>query len=977
MSKSKFTEDITVRDYIKKLLVNKRWNYVESTKINRGYNDSIVEEWLRAALIRLNPEIKEVPYRADEVIYKLKEIILNVKHKGLVRSNEEFFEWLRGDKTMPFGENDQHVPVKLIDFDDITKNDFVVTMEYTMRADIEKGTREDLVLLINGLPVCIGECKTPVRTSISWIDGAKQILDDYEVAVPELFVSNVFNFATEGKAYRYGTVKCPLTKWAAWRDFNNKSSNLSDIEYPINEMFDHEIFLDILKNFIIFTTDDENRRIKVICRSQQYDATNKMVDRVVKGEVKQGLIWHFQGSGKSLLMLFAAMKLRMHKELKNPTVLVVVDRKDLDTQITGTFTAADVPNMEAAKTIKSLQQKLVRDSRKIIITTIFRFKEVKKTLNERENIIVLVDEAHRTQEGDLGILMRKALPNAFFFGLTGTPINKRDRNTFATFGSDEDEDGYISKYSFEDSIKDDATKKLKFEPRLVNLHIDKEKMMKEFEELTDTISDLEKQELVKRAGKVSTFIKSDERIEAVCNDIAKHYKNIVEPQGFKAMVVCYDRECCIRYKEELDKLLGEETSTIVMTVDPKEGEEYQKYNRKPEEEKRLIEEHFKKANDPLKIFIVTAKLLTGFDAPILQTIYLDRPLKEHTLLQAICRTNRVYKNKDYGLIVDYIGVFDEVGKALNFDIDSMKKVIEHLEEYIKEFPMILGKCLLYFKDIDRSIEGFEGLIQAQECLPNDQIRDEFAADYSYLLKLWEAISPNPTLEKYREEYRWLSDVYKSIQPPSGHGSLIWHALGPKTMEIVNKNIHVSCINDNLEVLVLDGDVLDELIENHDHKEVKKIEQVISSRIQKNINKGRGKFIELADKLEELKVKYENNYKTSLEFLKELIELAKEVLRREKDFASEESEVYAIKKTGKTALTELFNDVKTKNTHVIVERVVNDIDNIVSVVRFDGWQQTSKGTREVMMALIGELAKYKLHTDKELVSKAYEYIEEYY
>lgn len=894
--------------------------------------------------------------------------MLSVKYEGLVRANEEFSKWLRGEKSMPFGENNEHVPVKLIDFENVKNNEFIVTTEYKFK--MSEGRRTDLYLLVNGIPLVVGECKTPVRPAISWFYGAKQISEDYENNIPELFVSNVFNFATEGKEYRYGTVKSPINKWSPWRDFTKgKHSELSALQYPIKEMLNKKVLLDLLQNFIIFTTDDKKRRIKVICRSQQYDTVNKIVERVVNGKIKKGLIWHFQGSGKSLLMLFAALKLRMHEKLKSPTVLIVVDRKDLDSQITGTFSSADVPNMVPAKTISSLEQLLIQDTRKIIITTIFRFKEVEEVLNDRENIIVLVDEAHRTQEGDLGIKMRNALPNAFFFGLTGTPINKRDRNTFATFGAEVDEQGYMSKYSFEDSIKDGATRKLKFEPRLVKLHIDKETMKEEFDNLTDTIGDLERDELIKRAGRVSTFVKAPERIEMVSKDIASHYKEIIEPNKFKAMVVCYDRECCIKYKVELDRLLGNDACEIVMTVNSGE-EEYKKYDRTSDEEKRLLD-NFNKEEHPLKVLIVTAKLLTGFDAPILQTMYLDKPLKEHTLLQAICRTNRVYKDKEFGLIVDYIGVFDEVGKALNFDQHSMKKVIENIDEYIKEFPVALDKCLSYFQDLDRNVEGYEGLIQAQECLPNNETRDQFANDYSYLSKLWEAISPNPVLNQYKSDYRWLSQVYESVKPSSGQGALVWHTLGPKTMDIINRNIHVSGIDDNLEEIILDEELVEEVLKNQDTKKVKEIEFKISARIKRNINKN-SKFRELAQKLEELKEKYEENFKTSLNFLKELLELAKEVLRAEKD-----TDLYEEVKTGKTALTELFNDIKSKKTHIIVERIVNDIDSIVNVVRFDGWQNTNAGEREVKKALRKTLAKYQLHKDQELFEKAYNYIKEYY
>jgi type I restriction enzyme R subunit len=959
-----FNEANSVQEYIQNLLVKRGWTFIPSSQLKRKNQDVFLEDVLIDYLKRLNPEIRENDEYAEQVLYKLRSLYVGVKHTGLVKSNERFMEWLRGNLTMPFGENGQHVTIRLINYDEPLKNSFIVTTELS-----NSNTREDLILFINGLPVSIGECKTPFRPAVTWVDGALQILK-YEEKIPELFVSNIFNFATEGKEFKYATISTPLEHWASWRDFEQKFVNLNNIEFATKELFEPKTFLDILQHFIIFSTSSTSqKRIKVICRVQQYDAVNMIVQRVRDGVLKQGLIWHFQGSGKSLLMLFAALKLRNDPKLKSPTVLIVVDRKDLDSQITGTFTAADVPNMVKGSTIKALEKLLVQDTRKIIVTTIFRFKEITTVLNERENIIVLVDEAHRTQEGDLGLRMRKALPNANFFGLTGTPINKQDRNTFVAFGAIEDEEGYMSKYSFEDSIRDGATNSLKFESRLIQLHIDKETMKQEFDELTDTLEDLERKELVKRSGKFSTLVQTPERITAICEDIADHYKTVIEPQGFKAMIVCNDRESCLKYKEQLDRYMDKDKSTIVMTVKPGEPDEYQKYNRSPEEEKKLLDDHFKKPNDSLKILIVTAKLLTGFDAPILQTMYLDKPLKEHTLLQAICRTNRLYPNKEFGLIVDYIGVFDDVGKSLNFDISAMKKVVSNVEQYKAEIPRSLLKCLNYFSKADRTKEGFEGIIEAQECLPNNEMRDAFGAEFSYLSKLWEAVSPDESLNDFAEDFRWLSYVYESIQPSNGQGALIWHTLGPKTLEIINRNVHVIDIENDLEELVLDAEILDNVEKKK--KEIKEIEYKVAKRIRDNIAKSK-KFKELGDKLEEIRQKYEARITDSIRFLKELLEIAKQVLEEEKKVDQPEKV-----RNGKSALTELFEEVKSKNMQIIVERIVEDIDKVVMIVRFDGWQTTKAGELAVKKALRKTLSKYHLHKDAELYEKAYEYIRQYY
>lgn len=613
----------------------------------------------------------------------------------------------------------------------------------------------------------------PVRPVVSWMDAAIDIRDDYELNIPALFVPNVFSFGTEGKIYKYASIKSPLEIWVPWKNLNDKGQiHLKDLEFAVNQMLKPSTVLDILYNFTLFATDRKNRKIKIVCRNQQYDAANKIVERVVEGRTKKGLIWHFQGSGKSLLMIFAAQKLRFHPKLKNPTVIIVVDRIDLDTQITATFNATDIPNTVPAESRDDLKNLLQRDIRKIIITTIFKFAEADDTLNERDNIIVMVDEAHRTQEGDLGLRMRTVLPNAFFFGLTGTPINRRDRNTFATFGADEDERGYLSRYSFEESIRDNATLPLHFEPRLVEMHIDQKTIDDAVKILTRGLSEEEAAELIKRAGRMASLIRTPDKIAKITEDIITHYQTNVEPNDLKAMVVCYDRHSCVKYKKAFDELLSEVYTEIVMTVPPTDPPEWKaRWSRTKDGEEQLLD-RFRDPNDILKILIVTSKLLTGFDAPILQKMYLDKIMRDHTLLQAICRTNRPYKNKTHGLIVDYMGVFDEIAKTLTYDEENIRQSITNINALKKQFPTTMKKCLNYFLEIDRSVSGYEGLIAAQECLPDNETRDKFATNFSLLTRLWEAISPDTMLNQYKLDYVWLTQVYQSVQPVSDSGRLI-------------------------------------------------------------------------------------------------------------------------------------------------------------------------------------------------------------
>ena len=1168
------------------------WRFVPPADVPRQSQDVLVEPWLREALIRLNPDIAAQPDRADDVLYKLRAIIMGVRTDGLVKANEEFAAWLNGERSMPFGENGEHVTIRLLDFVHTEQNDCVVTTQYTFRAgNTEK--RADLVLLMNGIPLVVIEAKTPVRSSQSWLDGAVQVHDDYEKNIPELFVPNLLSIATEGKEFRYGSIGLPVELWGPWRIETDEESlpSLQQLDRSVNSLLRPWVLLDLLANFTAYATDKKKRRMKIVARYQQYEAANKIVDRVINGQPKKGLIWHFQGSGKSLLMLFAARKLRLHPVLKNPTVIIVVDRIDLDTQISSTFYAADTPNLVKAESRSDLQRLLAQDVRKIIITTIFKFGEANSqsgtgfqpvtstdhgqdasaslfnphaeiersrrnlphwkqdgktyfvtfrladslpkekreqlkadreawrqqhgetpptelspanrneyyrlfhervqqwldaeegscalrqpkvaeivcdalrhfdgqryslgawvvagnhvhvvltpaegedlsrilhswksftatkinkmlqrsgafwldenydhlvrsreqlakieeyvlghesewkshrqdacaTLNARDNIIVLVDEAHRTQEGDLGRKMREALPNAFLFGLTGTPINRADRNTFYAFGAEEDQAGYMSRYGFEESIRDGATMPLHFEPRLLDMHIDKAAIDEAFKDLTGGLSDLDRDQLAKTAAKMAVLVKSPERIQKICADIARHFQEKVAPSGFGAQVVTFDRDSCVRYKKALDEFLPTDMSAIVMTVNSGE-DEYAAYQLDRDEEEKLLD-RFRDPADPLKILIVTSKLLTGFDAPILQAMYLDKPLRDHTLLQAICRTNRPYgEAKTHGLIVDYLGVFDDVAQAIQFDEEGITRVIRNISELKNQLPAAVQKCLAYFQGVDRALTGYEGLMAAQECLPNNKVRDDYARDFSYLSRLWEAISPDPVLTPFETDYRWLSQVYESVKPATGNGRLLWHALGPKTIELIHEHVHVDAVRDDLETLVLDADLLEAVLGTPDpKKKSKEIEIKVSRWLRKRLHDPR--FKPLGDRLEELKEKHEQGLITSVEFLKALLELARDVVSAEREQPPLERE-----EQGKAALTELFEDARTADTPIMVERVVSDIDEIVRYVRFDGWQSTHAGERQVRNALRKTLFKYRLHQEQELFDRAYGYIREYY
>ncbi|HSH05762.1 MAG TPA: type I restriction endonuclease subunit R [Anaerolineae bacterium] len=975
-----FNENNTTQRKITDTLKSLSWREILAKELNRSIRDVFLTEDLVQALVKLNPEIAAQPSRAEEVVHRLRGILLSVHHDGLVHANEKMAAWLHNDITMPFGPNHQHVPVRLIDYDNLNNNSYIVAEEVTFKpAKIEK--RFDHVLFVNGMPLVVGEAKTPVRKGWSWFDGALQV-QGYERTVPEFFVPNVFSFASEGKLYRYGSIQAPLQHWGPWYDSDQPEEEvegLAIVAENARAMLQPRVVLDLLRHFTTYATNKQGRMIKIIARYQQYYTALKIARRVLLGKVRKGLIWHFQGSGKSLLMLFTAQLLRSLPQLQKPTVLIIVDRVDLDTQISGTFLANDVANVVTTDNREELHTLLRTGVRKIIITTIHKFAEADEKLNDSPNIIVMVDEAHRTQEGDLGQFMRDALPNAFLFGLTGTPINKRDRNTFYAFGAEEDESGYLDRYSFTDSIRDKATLPLKFETRLVELHVNQEAITEAYAQMTGHLSEEDQANLAKMAANIAVLIKAPSRVEKIVADIVTHYQEKIAPNRFKAMVVTFDRESCLAYKTAMDMLLPAEASDIIMSVNSKE-DEYKPFARSKDQEESILD-NFRNPDHPLKFLIVTAKLLTGFDAPILQAMYLDKPIKEHNLLQAICRTNRVYPRradapeKTHGLIVDYVGVFDDVAKSLRFDEEEMRRVVENIEALKAQLPEAMDRCLAYFPDVDRTVSGYEGLEAAQERLRDDDIRDEFRADYSVLGRLWDAISPEHMLKPYYQDYRWLSQVYESVQPSTGHGQMIWYTLGPKTLEIIHDNISVYDVRDDLDTLVMDADFLARLLDQRDPIAQKELEVKLIRRLRNHANDNR--FIALGIQLETLRQRHEQGILTSIEFLKMLLKVARDVVRIERAVEVEQEAIKTPEEEGLSALTELFREVQGDETPKMVERIVTDIDEIVRIVRFPNWQTTKKGERLVKMELRRTLAKYQLHKDNDLFERAYGYIAEYY
>lgn len=635
--------------------------------------------------------------------------------------NQEFTQVLRGDYSRKVKGESTKRTIKLVDFINPKNNQFTCTNQFYVQS--QNPRIPDIVVFINGIPLVVIEAKSPLAAKDKSGEAFEQI-KQYEQDIPRLFSSNLFNIVTDGRQVFYGATKSPAQYWGEWKDpYPKKIGDFGGDAFKMSlyALLKPTRLVDLLAHFIVFETSG-GKTIKKICRYHQYRGVNKIIDRVVKGEHKQGLIWHTQGSGKSLTMVFATLKLKVHrtiqsKNLENPNIMVLTDRIDLDDQIAKTFLACGLSNPKRIDSILELHKELrTKNLGLTIISTIHKFQSSNSSTENSEKWIILVDECHRTQEKDLGAYLRKTFPYAYFFGFSGTPIKKSDKNTYQNFGVQGE--SYLDKYGIDDAVKDGATLPIYYLGRSVRWKVDQKELDRTFDLQFLQANDEQITEIKKRNLSLGELVKHSERIEAIAKDIWEHFKAYAAPDQLKAQIVAYDREAIILYKRALNKVIANELrkeeglafsealakadsySACVYSADQEDGKpsedsyindlrkDLQRYFLDHEEEKKTKEAFNSKAETPY-FLIVCNKLLTGFDAPIEGVIYLDNPLSEHNLLQAIARTNRVWSQgkKVNGLIVDYIGISQKLDEALasyrNEDVKNAMQDIEELHTKLK------------------------------------------------------------------------------------------------------------------------------------------------------------------------------------------------------------------------------------------------------------------------------------------------------
>ncbi|MEI6843016.1 MAG: type I restriction endonuclease subunit R [bacterium] len=923
----KFNEQHTVENHVIKFLQEKLgYKYIKSqefSKLREFENEYIITPLLLEAVKRING-IQE-----DEAI----SIVREVKK---IDNNEAFLKMLRDGVNLKDSQTGKMRDYYVVDFETTDNNQFVATNQFYFEGNSEN-IRPDIMVFLNGLPLVDIEAKSPTAASSVNYSNAVGQIKRYERNAFKLFWPNCFNIATDGLQTVYGATYAPAQYFLRWRDEELQKQTGGELEMTLTALLSKERLLDIVRNFILFEKEKE-RTVKKIARYQQLRATNKIVERVAGGDQKRGLIWHTQGSGKSLTMFFTAWKLRFDKALKNPKIFILVDRIDLDDQIYETFVNCGGKNVVRVDSRQDLEKKIKSSERGIFISTIQKFSELGNTTeNLDENIIVLSDEAHRDNEGVSAINLRSSLKNAFFFGFTGTPIDKATLNTHRNFG--EEGERYLDYYSIQQAVEDGATLPVTYEARLSKFFIDEEKIDKQFEELTQGLSDKEKDQVAKKYGKKEAIVKLDKRMRAVAQDIVEHFKLYVEPAGFKAQVVCYDREATAKYKEILDELIPKEWSAVIYSAgDPNtSAEDLQKYNTTKAKREKLINE-FKDPNSPLKFLLVCDMLLTGFDAPIEQVMYLDKPLWDHNLLQAIARTNRVYPNKGAGKVIDYYGITKSLHKALNFDESVVDSAMINIDKLKEEFVDVLDEIMDVFVGVNIEDPSIENLRRCLKIFAENTDKQKFFREkYARLKLLFEVLSPDPFLKTHIRAFEWLASVYIAFDKEYGARTTDAELLaefGEKVKLLIQQRVDYEGITKNFrELNVNDLYVMERLNKMDDEEKALNLEKMLKQEISINVDTNPA-YKKFSERLSAIRKEFEQNQIDLSERIKRYQGLLEDI-KKKGDEAKELG--YSLNEYGLFVISEEF----ITGDKDVIRDFIKDMTARLEDVLDEGWQESSK------------------------------------
>ncbi len=844
---------------------------------------------LKSQLLKLNKGIVD-DSNCAEVMRQLG--LLNATLEG----NQDALSWMRGEKSTFVVSENRNRNVTLIDFEKPDNNLFHVTDEWEQQNTAHR-SRADVVFLINGIPVAVVEAKNANKSD--GLELGVQQIRRYHDETPEMFTTAQLFGVTQLHDFFYGVT------WNTSRKnlFNWKFEEPTNYEQKVKTFFDRDRFLKVLQQFIIFQSRDD-QLTKIVLRQHQTRAVEKVIERIHDPNKRRGLVWHTQGSGKTLTMItIAARLLRGGEQTEKPTVLMVVDRNELESQLFRNITGYGITTLEVAESKDDLERILASDYRGLVVSTIHKFDRRPANLNTRESVIVLIDEAHRTTGGNFGNYLMAALPNATYIGFTGTPIDRlsKGEGTFKVFGID-DEQGYLDKYAISESIEDGTTVRLHYALAPSTLWADRKLLDREFLRLAEAegISDPDElNAILDRAVNLKAMMKAPNRIEKIAKYVAEHFQETVEPMGFKAFLVAVDREACAFYKEALDKYLPPEYSEVVYSADNRDSELMKSYHRTPEQEKDTRKKFINKNEQP-KILIVTQKLLTGFDAPILYCMYLDKPMRDHLLLQAISRVNRPYEDADgvvkpAGFVLDFVGIFEHLEKALAFDSDEVESIIQNIDVLKETFAKLMRETAQQYLSLAKGSDD-KAKERAIEHFEDKAIRETFFTSFKQVQNLYNILSPDTFLHPFIEDYQALAMLYGLIRNVYSDRTYVDKELTVKTQQLLQAHTEGELFELPDAVYELNETTLRE-IDQSDASDTLKVLNLVKILRQKVADEGESSpyLIPLGERVEVVATAYENRQSETQDILAEFMRIAEEASRaaREQNQMDMDQNTYAV------------------------------------------------------------------------------------
>ncbi len=923
------------------------WSYKDAREFAPETSD--VRSSLKEVVLipNLGQSIKRInPWISEENLRKIVRDITVIQTSTLMEANQ----WLWEKITQYFsveqdlGKGRKGQTVKLLDFDNIQNNEFICVNQFKIQGPIQN-IIPDIVLFVNGLPLGVIECKSPYITD-PMEAGINQLLRYANLRNPEnnegsqkLFHYNQIMISTHRDGARVGTISSPYEYYLEWKDpYPTEKSALGDNpnsqQILIEGLLKPKQFLDIIQNFIIFEVE-EGRTIKKIARYQQFRAVQKTISRLKSpGNRKQkgGVIWHTQGSGKSLTMVFLTQKIRRDPLLRDYKLVFLTDRTQLDAQLTKTFKGAQGETVLNAKSVSDLKELLRKDSSDLITSTIQKLEEDDldfACLNNSDRIIVLTDEAHRTQYGTLGAAINTALPNAPKIAFTGTPLISSQK-TVNEFGA------YIDQYTIEQAVADGATLQILYEGREAITKVTGDSLDALFERYFKNKSPEEKDAIKKKYGTERAVLEAPKRIEWVALDLVEHYREKIMPNGFKVMIVTSSREAALTYKKKLDEIPGAPDSAVIISGDHNDPPEMAKWTNKADHKTAIS--NFKKplSESSLSILIVKDMLLTGFDAPICQVMYLDRKLTDHSLLQAIARVNRTKAKKFIGYIVDYYGLTDYLKEALEvFSATDVKGALRNLTDEIPKLEATHTRVINHFKDIE--ISDLEKCISL---LKDDLKRQQFEIDFRSFSKQMEIVLPDKAASPFIKDLKSLGKIAIGARNRYRDEQLNILGSGEKVKKLIEDHVFASGIDPRVPPTKLFDESFINTIDEIKGDEVKasEIEHAIKTHIKLKLDDDPEYYQSLSLRLNEIIGNYEEKWD---ELVRQLLlfrsGLEKEKGEKAKDLGLNETEFafYNIlnAEVVKSFGEETFSDEVHERILSLVKKLVNQFEESSKIVGF--------------------------------------------